>query len=346
MLTMLVLACAPVDCDVEDGVATDSAVDTAEDTGEIELEPHADADGDGLPDSWGDPVYWEESLLEPLILPESLPDTDHWELRIATSPDGVSWVPDERIIAYGMSSLDLIVLGDWLIVTGMLDAQLYRENPGIEPFYRISALATEDLLNWGGVIWDIENGSDTYLVDPALQRGVDGVLRASWFAHSSAGADPADIEGAHDVQRGTWSTSGAWVQDDDDPEYGDEWLVDPVICELGGKQWLFYSHEHSRIRAAVADVGQETFERFEPFSWEGTTVPFCSSDGTEITLLGQAPGGLEAPRTGKFSNEGAFTEGASLYKNHPWGDNCTSPVYGKHKGQWVLACAAYVRLGL
>ncbi|GDX79076.1 hypothetical protein LBMAG42_08870 [Deltaproteobacteria bacterium] len=312
------------------------------DTGE-ETNPYADNDGDGLPDAWANADYWASGPLSSLILPTELPTATHWEVRVATSADGVAWVPDERVIAWGISSLDLLVAGDTLVIAGMIDGEAARELPPDVQGYTIPALATTDLLTWGSKTWTITGGNDTNLVDPSLQLGSDGLLRAAWFAHSEPGVDPATIEGVHNMQRGTWSETGTFAQDDADPEYAYEWLVDPVICELGETQWLFYTNLAERVYAAHSPDGGEHFDMEASFSWEGPSVPFCISGDDDIRVIGQTPAGKDAPLQGILTTDGTFTETGPLYAEHPWGENCTSPVLGYWKDQWVLACAVQVK---
>lgn len=321
----------------DSGDSGDSALDTGG-----TANPYADTDGDGFPDVWADPEYWASGLLSPLILPTEVPSETHWEVRIATSPDGVSWTADARIIAYGFSSLDMLIAGDWVVLAGMVDGAVFADFSGMIPSYSIPALASTDLQTWGSQIWAIGAGSGNFLVDPALQLGGDGVLRATWFAHSTPGVDPAQIEGAHAVQRGIWSTTGTFVQGDPDPEYAYDSLADPVICEMGDVPWLFYTNEHKRVHAALSSDGGEHFEKVSSFSWEEPSVPFCIGGSEQITLFVQEPQGLQPPRVAVLHSDLSFEETGTIYSEHPWGDNCTSPVVGWFQGGWLLACAVKV----
>ncbi len=330
--------------DTADSGDSGDPIDTGEtgDTGE-EANPYADNDGDGFPDAWADADYWASGPLSNLILPTELPTTTHWEVRIATSADGTTWVPDERVIAYGFSSLDLIVAGDTLVFAGMIDGEVARSMPEEVHGYTIPAIATMDLETWGSKTWTVTGGNETNLVDPSLQLGTDGALRATWFAHSSPGVDPATIEGVHNMQRATWSETGTFAQDDADPEFAAEWLCDPVICELGETQWLFYTNEAERVLAARSPDGGEHFDIEPTFSWEGPSVPFCISGDDDMRVIAQTSGGRYAPLGGVLTAAGTFTETGSIYADHPWGDNCTSPVIAFWKEQWVLACAVQVK---
>lgn len=327
------------------GSESDSGNDSGDDSGDTAIGPNpfADADGDGLPDAWAETEYWEENPLASLLLPTDVPDETHWEVRIATSDDGLSWVPDDRVIAHGFSSLDLMVAGEMLILAGMVDGAVARDLPASVQGYTIPAIATADLETWGSQTWPIGQGSETNVVDPSLQLGSDGVLRATWFAHSTPGVDPATIEGIHLVQRGTWSDSGTFLQDDVEEEFAEDWLADPVICELDGTPWMFYTHFAERIRAARSTDGGAHFEPVSSFSWEEPSVPFCITGEDGIRVIAQTSGGRFSPRQGWVASDDSFTEGEPLYEDHPWGDNCTSPVVGYWQERWVLACAVQVQ---
>ncbi len=323
----------------------DSGGDSGRDSGDTGPGPNpfADGDGDGFPDAWAETEYWEESPLASLLLPTEVPDGTHWEVRIATSTDRLTWEPDNRVIAHGFSSLDLIVAGEMLILAGMVDGAVARDLPASVQGYNIPAIATADLETWGSQTWPIGQGSETNVVDPSLQLGSDGVLRATWFAHSTPGVDPATIEGIHLVQRGTWSDTGTFIQDDFEEEFAEEWLADPVICELDGTPWMFYTHFAERIRAARSTDGGGHFEPVTTFSWEEPSVPFCIAEEDGIRVIAQTSGGRFSPRQGWVASDGSFTEIEPLYEDHPWGDNCTSPVVGYWQERWVLACAVQVQ---
>ncbi len=293
-----------------------------------------------IPKAWADAGYWADGPLESIMHPAEVPEATHWEVRVATSADGATWVPGDEVLAYGMSSLDLVVADQALVISGMIDFGQYQDVPAKE--YGIAAIATLDLHAWGSAFWPIEDGNEEYAVDPSLQFGRDGALHATWYGHSTKGVDPATIEGEHDVQRGTWSDADTFVQDDADPEFAYDWLVDPVVCELQDTTWMFYTDRAARVLAARSDDGGEHFQHFPDFSWEGRSVPFCVSGDEEILLVAQTSGGLDPPLVGNFSADGSFVETGTAYAEPLWGNNCTSPVIGRWAEQWVLACAVLV----
>lgn len=341
MLALFLLACADPDCGMD---AVDSASgDTAQDG----AGQYADANGDGLPDMWDDPAYWAADPLAPIMLPTEFPEREHWEIRLATSPDRKTWTADPRVVAYGMSTLDMFVAGDWLVISGMIGPVELSEHPemtGGESV--IAAMATNDLQTWGSTTWGIHDQSESFIVDPALSLGSNGVVQASWYGHSEGGVDPAQIEGPHGVQRATWTDENGFVQNDVPPEYAAELLADPVICEMAGESWLFHTEDATRVLAAVSSDGGESFESFDGFEWEGPSVPHCTSGDDSIRLVAQRFGGAELPATGEWHTDRSFVDTGFLYNQHLYGENCTSPVMGWHKDQWVLACAVNVRLEL
>lgn len=337
MLALFLLACAPVDCDVEDSGVPDSGATGAGG-------PHS-VDASGLPKSWTTDEYWAENPLSPIVLPDTVPTTRHWQIRIATSPDRRIWTPDPRVIAYGLSSLDLLVAGDWVVIAGMLSPEQNDTFPDIVGPYTIPAIASKDLVSWGSQTWTIGDGTHEFLVDPSLQLGSDGVLRATWFGHSEPDVDPALIEGSHLVYRAPWSDTGTFVQDGLSAAYYDEWLVDPVVCEMDGTPWLFYTYEGESIRAADSLDGGTRFQPVDGFSWDGPSVPYCLGGETGMLLIGQERGGLYPPRVADVLSNEELIEKGLLFVESPWGEYCTSPVLGFVNDQWLLVCAVEVNTG-
>lgn len=295
-----------------------------------------------LPSPWDledEAFFLQDGPLTPLIWPEdaAIPRyQDHWEVRMATSTDGVTWEPEPRILAHSLSSLSALVTGAGLILVANPDAKFTNLRGVPNTYYAIYGLLTPDLESWGSAIWVIADAADAYIIDPALYHDADGGLHATYYSTRLTADDPVAVAGPHTIRSARWE--GGFVEEGE--IYSAEGLSDPVICRFDGQYWLAATEDASRIHFATSTDGQ-VYET-SPLTWEGVSVPHCAADHDRLDLLAQEPDGWTAPQTASVSADATLSLGAPLYTAHPWGDNCTSPVTVFFQEKWALFCAVRV----
>jgi hypothetical protein len=307
---------------------------TAEkDSSKLESVAESDTEPPLVEEPWKEAGFWSEiGPLEPLFSGED-PSGPDWEVRIATSVDGVEWVADERVIARGFSSLHLLVMEEGVILSGVVDRRYLENLQTSLPDGVLYALVSPDLVNWGSVGLPVENPTHTYLIDPGLGWTREGTLQAWWYGTSEEG-DPATLPGLHLIEGSIWEAGGFGV-----PEflYEAEGLADPSICFLGEERWLFATESSSRV---VAASGAEQLSAVAGFKWEGVTVPFCSEEEGFISVLGQVSGGAQPPHRAIVEESGIWSDSGEAWEELLFqGNGCTSPVEGVFQGVHFRVCA-------
>ncbi len=287
---------------------------------------------------WEEADFWTDpGPLQPLMVDPQDPPGPEWEVRIATSDDGQTWVAEDRLIARGMSSLHLLITNEGLIINGVLDRR-HLEGIGLDlPSDALYAIVTADLETWGSHSWPIDGASYTQSIDPLLYWNAEGQVEAAWFG-TSADGDPAQQPGPHPIMGGIWD-GRAFVEDG--PLWEEDGLADPSICVLDGKTWLFATQDASRVVAATAGDGR-SFEATE-LAWGGPTVPFCWEEVDHLMVLAQTTGGAQPPELLRVNADGSSEAQGQFWDRSPFppefGNSCTSPVVGQLDGLWVFACA-------
>ena len=309
----------------------------------LPLESAADSGDSGdmpiLAVPWEDPNFWTDpGPLQPLMENPQDPPGPEWEVRIATSDDGQTWVADERLIARGMSSLHLLITDLGLIFTGVLDRR-HLEGIGLDlPSDALYALVTADLETWGSHTWSIEGGSYAQAIDPLLYWNPQGEVEAAWFGTSFDG-DPAQQPGPHPILGAVWDGQ-AFLQEAE-PLWEEEGLADPAICTLDGQSWMFATQDAGRVVAARSESGRN-FEA-TALSWGGPTVPFCWEEEDHLMVIAQTTGGAQPPELLQVNADGSSEAQGTFWDRSPFpsefGNSCTSPVVGQLDGLWVFACA-------
>jgi len=298
-------------------------------------QPDSCDSNEALAAPWDAPGFWTDpGPLAPLFGAE--PDTSDKDMMyllfIATSDDGVTWVPDPEPIMEGINSLDLWVTDQGVILQGLIQAgRGVLMDPGT-----VYGIQSQDLLTWGSHAWPVED-LDTVnnLVDPSLTVRPDGTPSLVYYRSRFSDDDPIDVEGPHQIWRAIWDGQ-RWVNESKAVE--EEGLADPVICTLDGQEWLFVNQSGGQVLGAEED-GSGSFNMDPDIVWTRHSVPFCTPDGDHLTLVSQAFGTRETPRLGRFDAAGLTDEGG-LYDAHLWPyGNCTSPVMAAFQGRWVTFCS-------
>ncbi len=333
------------------GPSGDSA-GTSADTSDSDSSATDTAPFTGLP--WEAEGFWTDpGPLEGLLYPTEYPfgGSPIWNLRFATSPDGVSWTADPRVIATGLSSLNLLVVetedGPGVVITAVLDgrsAEYFGIPYGLKTIYGV---ASRDLQTWSTFGLPIADADYDYVIDPALWFDRTGALQAVWYGVADHDADPAQIPGPHPILGAPWSM-GAFQQRPE-PILAIEGTADPVICPMDGEDWLFTTQDALRVIAARGTDSAVQAERFEPvegFAWEYVTVPWCRSAGADTLLIGQSSGGVAPPSQLLVHPDGSAAQQPPVYSASPFEPaNCTSPAVAQVGDQWLLICAVDVLQG-
>lgn len=293
------------------------------------------------PADWANPRFWEGTAFDAILLPTSLPSTPHWQVRIATSTDLVRWEPDPRVIAVHLSSLDLAVVGSRLLIAGMPAGDFLRGLGPLPTTAFFPLLSTTDLETWGIAGVPIHQASQLFPVDPSLRLSAAGVVEAHWFGHSVRDVDPADVPGLHGVYRATW-TDRLREQSPPAPIFEAPTLADPVVCHFGQREWLFWTSQTRLVKAAVSEDGGRSFHEVPGFDWQGPSVPHCTVHGDRLYLVAQVEGGMAPPMVARMAPDGTIEQVQRLFDPHLWDDDCSSPVLGRFRDRWVLACAVRV----
>ncbi len=257
-----------------------------------------------------------------------------WLLRMATSPDGVTWTPQEEPIAQGLNSLDVLVVGEGIIITALAQSTATRPlTPGT-----IYGIATTDLVHWGGHEWPVGAVAHPNLVDPSIHFRGDGRLGMAYYSTEFSDDDPAETPGQHEIRRAIWE-GDAFIEGDT-VAYAEEYLADPVVCVLDGEEWLFVTRGGTSVRVA-RESGVDGFA--EADLWDGQSVPFCRGETDHIDLVAQGLGVTEVPSRANVDASGIEELGVLFPEQIFPEGNCTSPVIAKFREQWLYFCAVDYR---
>ena len=315
------------------------ACQNPDDTGESEvIKESTDSESEIKPYPWSDnPDWWTDpGPIAPRMFPESVPG-GIWDVRMATSTDGVNWEPDPRHIAYGFSSFDLLPTPDGLILTGVIQ---YIENDTVlleQP--SLLSLVTADLETWGSQRFRISDATRRWTVDGGLRIRPDGLFQAHWFGTDIEG-DPATLPGEHEIYSGSWDGE---TLVEDGLIYSRELAADPSVCYRGDQEWLFFTYQGVTIRAAKGN-GDGTFADTD-LEYDFVNVPACVASDEDFRLYAQNRGGGGPPWVVHLNEDATFKSSAQLYteEQDPFGYNsCTSPQVTFFKGKYVLFCAVMV----
>ena len=294
--------------------------------------PHDPVDTAALDAPWDAPGFWTEpGPLAPLVAPDAEDPALLWTVRMATSADGITWEAQPGAVLGNVNSLDMYITDDGLILMGLVSGtpDVYAET-GV-----LYALATTDLQTWASHAWSVEGAAHQNMVDPSLHLRADGRLGLTYYGCPEFFVDPVTVAGDHDLYRAVYNGHN-WTEEEA-PAYAAEGLVDPVICTLQGKEWLFATQGAARIVSAEGQPDGRFTEA--PFSLEGDTVPYCRADGDALALYSQTDGSLGVPHVARFDGL-TLGDSAPVYPEHLWGvNNCSSPVMGWFQDQYVLFCA-------
>ena len=302
---------------LDDDLIGDSADDSADDSA-------GDSDsGAPLSFPWDDPGFWTDpGPLADLLWPAEDPvgPGASWRVRIATSPDGASWtaVPDPVMV--GFSALSLLVVetedGPGVVISGVFHAKA-ADHFGltVEP-HTLYGVASRDLQTWSSFGLPVEGSDYVNILDPALWLDHDGALQAVWFGVDDQEVDPATLPGPHPFPGGPWS-DGAFHQRPD-PLLAIEGTTDPVVCPMGGEDWMFASTAEGTVAARDPSGAASDFAPVGGFLWPGVSVPWCRSEGADTLLIGQSGGGMNPPEQLLVHPDGSSAPQPALYAAAPF----------------------------
>ncbi len=261
-----------------------------------------------------------------------------YTVRMATSPDGVTWTESDAVIASEFNSLDLLVTPTGVILTGLPASEGLALHQG-----SMYLLASADLTRWASREWVVSDISSVNLVDPSIHLRADGTPGLTYYACDTFGEDPVWVPGDHAIRRAAWvgGPQERWVEDPA-VAYADDFLVDPVICNLNGQEWLFATQAAEHVILASGN-GDGTFTGRNDLTWASQSVPYCAPRDAGLGVYAQGRGMSELATVAQFDGED-LDETGPLYAAHLWGsNNCTSPVLGWYQDQYVLFCAVNMR---
>lgn len=263
-----------------------------------------------------------------------------WEVRRATSADGGdTWIPDERVLAFALSSLSGLVHDDTLVLVANVDVAMASPLDVPDPQGALALLATPDLETWTSTLAPVADPASPWITDPSLWIDDAERIHGTWFAAESGDGDPAGQEGTHDIVDATWS--GTAFAELPEPIYADAGLADPVIGRVGDHWTLAATRFASEIVLATSEDGV-TFAPDPAHTWPGVSVPHVRAVGEDLHAVAQHTDGYDVPDTAVLAADGRIFVGQPLYDAHPWGTNCTSPVVLDWEGGLQLYCAVRV----
>ena len=311
---------------------------------------HTGETGDtGIEDPLGsffDDFEWTGSSdLDIVFDMDAVAGVGHSEVRMCTSPEGWGLGCDEySIIAHNMSSLDLLVVDDGIIVAGMPEGNNLSSLGVWLDMTQIHALSSPNLEHWGSHIWEVSDSTAFMVVDPALSLDDDNNPRAAYFAlPTHYHGDPADYPGDHAIMLATWDGVGFTQQPD--PIFEDTSLVDPDLRSFEGVLHLFTTCWGS-ICHAVGDDSM-VFSYDDAFVFGEAQVPHANTVDDQLMVVGQGGGGQPPPRFMIMDKDGSFpAESEQLYTDEEnlsfFGGSCTSPVLGYFDGLYITVCSVQV----
>lgn len=330
--------------------------DSIDDTQHSKPPPHTGETGEDTGET-GDPMtgdFWEDfawtglSDFDIVLDMASAPTYDHMEVRMCTSTEwwGIDcW--DYTTIAHSISSLDLLVTSEGIIVTGMPDYwDLSQMGTWLDPL-AIHAISSPDLEHWGSHVWPVNDSSNFMNIDPALSLDQAGNPRAVYFGlPEEYHGDPADYPGTHAIDLASWTAEHGFTEQPD-PIYEDDTLVDPDLRSYDGVEHLFATFNGSIMHATGDEYGVFTYDN--DFVFGEAQVPHANSDDGVFMVAGQGGGGWPPPRYMIMNEDGSWPgESEQLYSDHEnvyfFDGSCTSPVLGYYDGLYVTICsvAAYM----
>lgn len=327
-------------CSLSDGdtpyASASAEGDSGADSGSADTDTDTDDVVDADPSAWTDPAYWDApGPLSSLILPETVDASPHWEVRIAVSPDGATWVADDRVVMQGMSGLSMAAMADRIILTGNVDAGQAAAHDITLDNGSIYAISSFDLTTWTSTAWPVTAATRAHVVDPMLAYDLNGAPRAVWFGSDQLTGNPADFPGFHELYLGSWDGTGfaedlqAWTA---------ETLTDPAMCRLDDQLWLFATNEASTILTLNAGI-DGAWELIEDRTWEGAVSPSCIEQEGSIGLIASVDG---APKIRDLYSDATLAHVDQLVPAALFGSECVSPTLAAYGTGWVFACSIWV----
>lgn len=311
----------------DEGDGGDSGADTADDTAEdtdtgqdtAEDTDTAEPVVDEPPAEWVDPTYWTDpGPLDPLLLPTVLPEEPHWQLRIATSADGLNWAPDDRVIAIGTWGFGALVVDDRLLVTTNVDAATAAERGVVVADGILYVLSTSDLTTWTTRAWSISEASVT---DAALFFDLAGNVRAVW-------------DGSDAIRTASWTGE---TFDDDGGSYVADDVGEPAVCRAGGQMVMFLTNREETIATVNAGT-DEDWELREDRGWDGAVSPACYEQSDAIVLSAMVSASIASRAV---LADGSMSAAVPVVSADLFGDVCVGADIVPFGEGWLLVCSVW-----
>ncbi len=349
---MLLAACTPADTGHTGGDSQhDSSADSSSDSSS-DSQPDSGDSGSPPVDPFPGLDYTNSTTLDLILDWDNAPTGPHWQVRLCRSTEWWGRGCDTYFaIAHGLSSLDLMVTEEGLIIMAVPDFPWLGQMDldGVEEILwnHFYALTTPDLEHWGTQIWSVEHTDSGRFIDPALSLHEDGTPRVIYYSwpEDAGEEDPALYPGEHMIKRADWDGEGFVEQVE--PIYAAETLADPVLCDLGGQAHMFIT-DSGAISHVTSDDGAVSFTKDEDFVWGGAQVPHCTTQEEPMVIVAQGGGGVSAPVTRTMDEDFVFGEPTQLWNDEEnlgfFGGSCTSPVFGIFMGEYITLCASYMEM--
>lgn len=295
---------------------------------------------DTLPPAIADAFLNEDSgPLGPLILPKPVTDVPRWEVRMATSPDCEAWTASDTVIAWALSSLSGIVLGDVIVLNANIDMSKALRLGVPDPLSAVPILVTRDLTTWNSAELPITETASDYITDSSLWVDGNDALHAVYFSAVDGSGDPAGQQGPHDIDDAVWTDDT--LVEAPEPIFSAEGLADPIVARTGDHWTLFTTESANAVTLATSTDGVSFTANAQVWSTVSVPSAWAGEDGS-VNLVAQHIDGHDAPDRARVGADGVLEVQDPLYDAHPWGDNCTSPVVLPWNDGFVLFCAVRV----
>jgi len=285
-----------------------------------------------IAEPWAEPGFWTASSdLDRIFDLEQAPANAHYQLVMCRSSSGYGQDMRCETIGHTVSTLDLFVLDEGIILLGGLaleDWGLIEQGGN-----HLYAFTSQDLEHWGTHLWPVKRTASPCLTDASLERLPDGSVRAVYVSHCVG-----EAEENHEVR--TARPHGDHWREARKPIFEGPGLLDPATCQHEGIQHLFAT---GKGLVHATGVSPDRYTADQAFYWPDTQVPFCFQHKDQLWVIAQHGGGWGPPELRKLKPDGSFGPAFPLWKEgaYPELPSCTSPVGGRYRDEYLLFCAVH-----
>ena len=244
----------------------------------------------------------------------------------ASSPDGLNWTKDNRVLLEHASVPSAIVTPDGKIRIYYVDASHIPENTNC-------AESTDNGLTFNPTSFSITNRAGSKALDPCIVRLKDDRYRLFYFAFAGT-FSPTESHSIHSAI----SDDGIHFTEEGEA-FSLAGLVDPDVFQVTKKKWLMYVFSGSAGGTVIAKSKNGVTFTFvdvmQPKDW-GTTTPVKLDDGTFRLYAFNQPDGQ---RVASFlSSDGInWTQEPGIRLQADAGQQVTDPyVVRLANGSWKM----------